>query len=200
MPGMGKFLCYTIVMIASLKGKIIAEKDKYVVVDVGGIGYKVYTLTENLLTLNRDKEIFFYIYTNVREDAFDLYGFLEEKEMEFFELLLSISGIGPKSALGILSIATIDTLKKAISQNDLAYLTKISGIGRKTAERIVIELRDKVGKMADDTNLSHEMDALEALKSLGYSQIQAREALKQIQDIKDTNSKVREALKILGKK
>lgn len=187
-------------MIASLKGKIIAEKDRYVVLDVLGVGYKVYTLTENLLPINKEKEIFFYIYSHIREDAFDLYGFLEEKEMEFFELLLSISGIGPKSALNILSVASIETLKKAISQNDLPYLTKISGIGRKTAERMVIELRDKVGKMADDSSLSYELDALEALKSLGYNQAVARDVLKQVEGAKDTNTKVREALKILGKK
>lgn len=187
-------------MIASLRGKIIAEKDKYVIVDVGGIGYKVYTLLENLIPLAKEKEVFFYVYTHIREDAFDLYGFLEEKEMEFFELLLSISGIGPKSALGILSIASIETLKKAISQNDIAYLTKISGIGRKTAERIVIELRDKVGKMADDNSLSEEVDTLEALKSLGYTQKDALEALKEVSDIKDTNQKIRGALKVLGKK
>ncbi len=187
-------------MIASLRGKITAEKDKYVVLETNGVGYKVYTLLENLLPIKKGEEVFFYIYTHIREDAFDLYGFLEEKEMNFFEMLLSISGIGPKSALGILSVASIETLKKAISQNDIAYLTKISGIGRKTAERIVIELRDKVGKMANDNSLSEEIDTLEALKTLGYTQKDALEALKEVADIKDTNQKIRGALKILGKK
>lgn len=187
-------------MIASLRGKITLEKEKYVVVETGGVGYKVYTLLEQLLPVNKEKEVFFYIYTHIREDAFDLYGFLEEKEMEFFELLLSISGIGPRSALGILGVASIDTLKKAVAQNDLAYLTKISGIGRKTAERIVIELRDKVGKIASDSSLAEEVDALEALKALGYSHAVAREALKEVSGAKDTNAKIKEALKILGKK
>lgn len=187
-------------MIASLRGKITAEKDKYVVLEANGVGYKVYTLIENLLPLQKGAEVFFYIYTHIREDAFDLYGFLEEKEMNFFEMLLSISGIGPKSALGILSVASIETLKKAISQNDIVYLTKISGIGRKTAERIVIELRDKVGKMTNDNSLSEEMDTLEALKTLGYTQKDALEALKEVADIKDTNQKIRGALKVLGKK
>jgi Holliday junction DNA helicase RuvA len=119
-------------------------------------------------------------------------------------MLLSVSGIGPKSALAILGITSIETLRKAIGTGDTSYLTKISGIGRKTAEKIVIELRDKLAdKIKDEkgeNSLQEEMDALEALKSLGYSQNQAREALKKVSADLDTNSKIREALKILGNK
>jgi Holliday junction DNA helicase RuvA len=135
----------------------------------------------------------------VREDAFDLYGFLEPTELEFFEMLISVSGIGPKGALAILGIASIETLRKAIGTGDTSYLTKISGIGRKTAEKIVIELRDKMGEEKGGTSLQGELDALEALKSLGYSQNEARDALKKVSPDTDTNTKIREALKILGK-
>jgi Holliday junction DNA helicase RuvA len=129
-----------------------------------------------------------------------LYGFLDRQELEFFEMLINVSGIGPKGALSILSVASIETLKKAIGTGDTIYLTKISGIGKKTAEKIVIELRDKIEVDKTGTSLQGELDALEALKSLGYSQNEAREALKKISPLTDTNTKIREALKILGGK
>ncbi len=115
-------------------------------------------------------------------------------------MLINVSGIGPRSALAILGIASIETLKKAIGTSDTSYLTKISGIGKKTAERIVIELRDKVGEEKGGSSLQGELDALEALKSLGYSQNDAREALKKVSTETDINKKIREALKILGGK
>ncbi|MCE9548799.1 Holliday junction branch migration protein RuvA, partial [Candidatus Nomurabacteria bacterium] len=132
--------------------------------------------------------------------AFDLYGFLDRQELEFFEMLINVSGIGPKGALSILGVASIETLKKAINTNDTSYLTKISGIGKKTAEKIIIELRDKVGKDTEGNSLQGELDALEALKSLGYSQNEAREALKKVSTEENTNTRIREALKILGGK
>ena len=194
-------------MIGSIKGKIILKTDKYVIVETNGVGYKVAVSPDTLSKLasrqsseQKDTEVSFWIHTHVREDAFDLYGFLEHKELEFFEMLIGVSGIGPKSALIILSIASVETLKKAIGTGDTSYLTKISGIGRKTAEKIVLELRDKMGKEESDETLQDEIDALEALKSLGYSQNQAREALKKVSRDKDINSKIREALKILGGK
>ncbi len=187
-------------MIGSIKGKIILKTDKFVIVEINNIGYKIALSPDTLSRLKNETEVFFYIHTHIREDAFDLYGFLEHKELEFFEMLLGVSGIGPKSALVILSIASIETLKKAIGTGDTSYLTKISGIGRKTAEKIVIELRDKMGREESDGSLENEMDALEALKSLGYSQNQAREALKKVSPEKDINGKIREALKILGNK
>jgi Holliday junction DNA helicase RuvA len=152
-----------------------------------------------LSRLKKDADVFVYIHTHIREDVLDLYGFLEYEELEFFELLLNVSGIGPKGAITILSVATIDTLKRAIQTSDLAYLTKISGIGKKTAEKMLIELRDKIGKETSVGNLKHELDALEALKALGYSQNEARDALKDLSPELDTNQKIKEALKRLGK-
>ncbi len=192
-------------MIGSIRGKITLSTDKYVIVETGGVGYKISISPDTrakIETLQNKKgeEVLFWVYTHIREDIFDLYGFLERSEQDFFEMLISVSGIGPKGALSILGVASIDTLKTAIHTSDTAYLTKISGIGRKTAEKIVIELRDKLGKETEGTSLREEMDALEALKSLGYSQNEARDALKEVSASLSTNAKIKEALKILGNK
>lgn len=188
-------------MIGSIKGKIILKTDKFLVVETGGVGYKVNVSPDTLAKLKKiGEEVLFWTHTHVREDILDLYGFLDRQELEFFEMLINVSGIGPKGALSILGIASIETLKKAIATSDTAYLTKISGIGRKTAEKIVIELRDKVGEEKEGASLQGELDALEALKSLGYSQNEARDALKKVNSELDTNKKIREALKILGGK
>ena len=177
------------------------KTEKFLIVETGGVGYKISVSPDTLSKAKKTgDEIFLFIHTHVREDAFDLFGFLDIQELEFFEMLINISGIGPRSALTILSIASIETLRKAIGSNDITYLTKISGIGRKTAEKIIIELRDKVGKENKDGSLKEELDALLALKSLGYSQNEAREALKTVSSNSDTNTKIREALKILGGK
>jgi Holliday junction DNA helicase RuvA len=189
-------------MIGSIKGKVILKNDKFVIVETSGVGYKISISPDTLMRIDKLNEVFLFIHTHVREDSFDLYGFLDYEELEFFEMLLNVSGIGPKGALGILGIASIDTLQRAIGTGDTSYLTKISGIGKKTAEKIVIELRDKISSKIKDKlgqgSLQGEMDALEALKSLGYSQNDAREALKSCSPDADINTKIREALKILG--
>ncbi|MFA7192269.1 MAG: Holliday junction branch migration protein RuvA [Candidatus Paceibacterota bacterium] len=192
-------------MIAHLTGTILYTTDKYTIIDVNGVGYKVFLSTTNIASCNAGENKKFWIYTAVRETTLDLYGFESINEMNFFELLLDVSGIGPKGALGILSIASIDSLQRAIATGDTGYLTKVSGIGRKTAEKIVIELRDKLKAHAgvDGTSggLREESDMIEALKSLGYSQNEARDALKQIpSSITDMNGKIKEALKILNNK
>lgn len=190
-------------MIGSIKGKIVLKTDKFLIVETSGVGYKIAISPDTLSkTTKTSEEIFLFIHTHVREDSLDLYGFLDYEELEFFEMLLNVSGIGPRGALAILGITSIETLSKAIGTGDTSYLTKISGIGKKTAEKIVIELRDKMenkikGEMGENS-LQGEMDALEALKSLGYSQNEAREALKKVSSDADINTKIREALKILG--
>lgn len=177
------------------------ETDKFLIVETAEIGYKI-NVSANVLSKTKKvgDEISLWIHTHVREDALDLYGFLDREELEFFEMLINVSGIGPKGALSILGIASIETLKKAIGTEDISYLTKISGIGKKTAEKIVIELRDKMSEEKGENYLQGELDALEALKSLGYSQNEAREALKKVTGETNTNIKIREALKILGGK
>ena len=188
-------------MIGSLKGKIVLKTDKSLIIETGGVGYKVSVSPDVLSKTSKiGDEVFLFIHTHVREDALDLYGFLNLEDLNFFEMLLNVSGIGPRSALAILGVATIETLRRAIGTGDTSYLTKISGIGRKTAEKIVIELRDKIGEEKSGTSLQGELDALEALKSLGYSQNEARDALKKVPADTNTNGKIREALKILGGK
>ncbi len=192
-------------MIARLEGTISYNTDKYVIIDVSGVGYKVFLSTDAMMSINIGDKHAFWIYTAVRENSIDLYGFPQIEELSFFELLLDVSGIGPKGALGILSMASVDTLARAIATGDTGYLTKVSGIGKKTAEKIVIELRDKMkSRMGADTSnstLREESDIIEALKSLGYSQNEARDALKNVpEEIESTNAKIKEALKILGNK
>jgi Holliday junction DNA helicase RuvA len=188
-------------MIGSIKGKIILKKEKFLIVETGGVGYKI-SISPDVLSKTKklEEEIFLFIHTHVREDCLDLYGFLSLEELEFFEMLISVSGIGPKGALQILGIASIETLRKAIGTGDTSYLTKISGIGKKTAEKIVIELRDKMGEVEKGSSMQEELDAMEALKSLGYMQNEIREVLKKVSPDLNTNEKIREALKILGGK
>lgn len=186
-------------MIGSIKGKIILKTEKFIIVETSGVGYKISVSPDVLFKAKKiGDEISLWVHTHVREDALDLYGFLERPELEFFEMLLNVSGIGPRSALAILGIASIETLKKAIGTSDTSYLTKISGIGKKTAERIVIELRDKMGEVKGGCSLQGELDALEALKSLGYGQSEAREALKKVPPDLSTSERIRHGLKILG--
>ena len=130
-------------MISKLDGKIVYVSEKFLVINVVGVGYKVSSTSDILTTAKIDNDISLWIYTAVRENAIELYGFRNMDELSFFELLLDVSGIGPRSALGILGIAPIETLRRAIATGDTTYLNKVSGIGKKTAEKIIVELRDK---------------------------------------------------------
>ncbi|MHB1316725.1 MAG: Holliday junction branch migration protein RuvA [Minisyncoccota bacterium] len=181
-------------MIGYIKGKIMWQDLKSVVVDVGGVGYKIYT---TLGGLDVQKEVEFFTYLAVRETALDLYGFIKKEELDFFELLLTVSGIGPKSALAILSVASLDTLSHAINTNDASHLTKVSGIGKKNAEKIVLELKGKAPQVSSTHMINSDNDdAIEALKSLGYSERDSREALKKAEG-STTQEKIRSALKNL---
>jgi Holliday junction DNA helicase RuvA len=193
-------------MISHLKGTVIFSGDKFVILDVAGVGYKIGVTPDALRKSisEKGKEISLWIHLAVREDSMSMYGFLERQELELFEMLIGISGVGPKSAIGVLSVASVDALKSAIASGDTSYLTKVSGIGKKNAEKIVLELRDKLGgpdgSGGTETGRKEEVDAIEALKSLGYSQREAREALKDVADsVKGTSARVKAALKNLGK-
>lgn len=192
-------------MIAKLEGIIVHIAEKFFIIDVSGVGYKLHATVETLSSSLLGDHASFWVYTAVRENSIDLYGFKNINELSFFELLLDVSGIGPRSALSILAIAPIDTLKRAIATGDTGYLNKVSGIGKKTAEKIIIELRDKLQDYKNDNDtpqtLRDESDILEALKSLGYSQNEARDALKQVPPTTlGTNARIKEALQILGKR
>jgi len=195
-------------MISFLQGTIKNKSQGFIILLVNGVGYKIF-LNSALMTeavLGAEKE--YYIHQHVREDDVSLYGFSTMAELEFFELLLTISGVGPKSALGVLTIANVEDVKESILRGDPELLTKVSGIGRKTAERVVLELRGKIGKLESGTGdlesgrstMSASGDEIDALMSLGYSMQQARDALKNIDPaIKDSSERVREALRNIGK-
>lgn len=191
-------------MIYSLKGKISDIGNRYLVVENNGIGYKVGITDDTIHNISIGQNIELFTHLAVREDALDLYGFTNKKDRNLFELLISISGIGPKTALNILSLIMSEMLIKAIRNGSTSQLVKISGIGRKTAEKILIELKDKLGGVHIDeeseSNVNSDIDTIEALKALGYSAEEAREALRDIdKEITDTGKKVKAALKILSK-
>lgn len=186
-------------MISKLKGVVEYKDAKFIILMVGGVGYKVFLASDLLEKIGESANISLWTYLAVREDSLTLYGFEEKEGLDFFEQLISISGIGPKTALGVINAATIPTLKKAISSEDISHLVKVSGIGKKIAEKIILELKGKFSRDSAEINLKDEIDTLEALKSLGYSQNQAREALKQVdKSVTSASERVKQALKILG--
>lgn len=191
-------------MIHKITGKLIEKDLGYAVVETGGIGYKIFVTTETLNKIgnNPAKDVSLWIKMSIKEDAWDLYGFMDKEEMGLFELLISISGIGPKTGIAVLNASSIENLKTAIASGDTSYLTKISGIGRKIAEKIIFELREKVGGNKEaEKAMQGDSDVLEALESLGYNEREAREAVKKLpKDISGTSKRVKEALKILGTK
>lgn len=187
-------------MIAQISGMVVERGSRFALIDVQGIGYKIWATDETLRQLKIGNEAKLRTHHAVREDSEDLFGFLTQDDLTLFNLLLGVPGIGPKTALNILNVATPETLRRSITSGETAYLTKISGIGRKTAEKIVLELKEKLGKEEDATGLKEEVDALEALKSLGYSHSEAREALRQVEKkTTGTSDRIKAALKLLGK-
>jgi holliday junction DNA helicase RuvA len=190
-------------MVARIKGTIEFLRDSYAVVDVNGVGYKVFVTAHTFGKIAGQQNVEFYTHTYVREDTLALYGFLEIDELEMFELLISISGIGPKAAMGILAIANPKTVRTAVLNDDPSILTRVSGVGKKIAQRVILELKNKIADMPmhERTQVSADSDALEALVAMGYSISQARETLKLVPaDVKDVGQRVKLALKSLGKK
>lgn len=187
-------------VIAQLKGKVARVEEHYLVLDVSGVGYKVFTTLATLHVLPPGKDVTLSMYTAVREDALDLYGFETNDERRMFELLLTVSGIGPKSALSVLSLASTGTLVSAIGSGKAAYLTSISGIGKKTAEKIVLELKDKVKDLGIAGSVNEGDEAtIEALRTMGYSLAEAREALARVpEEISGEGARLKSALKSLG--
>lgn len=188
-------------MIQHLTGTVLDISENTAVLDVQGVGYKISATGQTLQTLKTGSPASLWTHLAVRETALDLYGFPSRSELAFFELLITISGIGPKTALGILNVASVDTLRNAVFTENTAHLIKVSGIGKKNAEKIVLELRGKLeGSASEDGSGQHDdSDALEALTSLGYTSKEAREALKDIpQEISGTGERVKQALKILS--
>ena len=199
-------------MIGFLRGQVAALKADYCLLDVNGVGYRVFVAgsTRNKLRLKEEAQLFTYM--NVYQDGITLYGFASEEEYDLFQLLIGVSGIGPKVALGILSAITVESLCKAIQNKQATVLTKLPGIGKKSAERLILELKDKVAfAAADDVEEILTLDlegptgddmmseAQAALVALGYSQAEIAPVLKKATKCKTTEEVIKLALKQLNK-
>lgn len=192
-------------MISFLRGQIVNKSLNYAIIEVAGLGYQIYGTENFLAELKIGSSVEVYTHHQIREDASDLYAFKALADLELFELLLTVSGVGPKSALGVLAIASADDIKEAIIRGDANLLTKVSGIGKKTAERLVLELKTKVirsGGAAMTINSSSlaGSDEVDALISLGYSFSEARVALNSVDPIiTESGERIRAALKKMAK-
>lgn len=199
-------------MIATLNGKLIIKELNYVVVECGGVGLKCFVTQNTHATIgNIGDNVFLYTYLSVREDALDLYGFSDNSELEVFKLITSVSGVGSKIGLAILSEFTPDKIMLYIASGDAKSLTAASGVGIKLAQRIALELKDKVGSISSGdmtidvkavgvaTAHSATREAIEALVSLGYTQSEASLAVGRLDPSLDTNELIKQALKSLAR-
>ncbi len=189
-------------MIARLRGVVIEKNTDAVIIEAGGVGYEVMVPTADYGGLKMGEESSLYIHEHIREDAHNLYGFADLPSRRFFEQLISISGIGPKVAMNILSAAALPQLQSAIAGGDPDILRGVAGVGKKTAERIVVELKTKmeaIGLSAGGSPVNSNDAAYQALVGLGYSAVQASEALRAVPaDIKGEQARVKAALKQLS--
>ena len=183
-------------MISSLRGNVVARMLDGVVLDVNGVGYRVQTTLRALRKAQAKGEVTLDTYLHVREDALQLYGFADPSERELFEHFLSVSGVGPKVALAILSGSTPADLRRAIVLEDTTRFIAIPGIGKKTAERVVLELKEKIGPIDSLPGApEHELVARDALVELGYSVVEAERALASTDPQAEPEERVRQALR-----
>lgn len=200
-------------MIGSLKGTVAQLEAEYCIVDTaGGVGYRVFMPSAHLAQLVLGKEVRIHVHTAVREDAILLYGFLSREYYDLFEILLTVSGVGPKMALGILSAIKPDAFYTAVSNKDIKMLVKLPGVGKKTAERMLLELKDKVSGSSENEDVVQEIaeaggsgavaEAIEALVSLGYSNSEIMPVLKEIPDCASLSGEaiLRQALKLFARR
>lgn len=192
-------------MIYSVSGKLALKGDNFVVVEAGGLGLKLAVGAGTIKALPAaGATVKVFSYLQVRENGMELYGFLSENELEYFEMLISVSGVGPKSALAILDVAKLNELSAAIKEGRPDLLTRASGIGRKTAERIIIELRTKVQSAKSGSvveKMETDSDLVEALSNLGYRHEEARIAVAKVDaKVQGIEARLKAALAILTKK
>ncbi len=188
-------------MIAKLSGEIVDVRDGYIVLDVNGVGYLL-AVTDSLL-YTEGTPLSLYTHLAVRENALDLYGFKTQDEFALFEELIKLPKIGPKTGLQILSQADVKSIQKAVAMEDPSYLSKISGIGKKSAEKIVLGLKDvlDVDDLEDTSpeSASNDADVIETLITLGYSQKDALEAVQKIpKEVETTEERVKHSLKYVS--
>lgn len=192
-------------MIGTLKGVIEYREDPFLIVDVNGVGYRVLVPTSVLSKLNGIGEsIKLYTHTHVREDLLELYGFTDPSDLKMFSLLISVSGVGCRTALGIFSVGSRNDIVQAISSADVSFFTSVPRLGKKNGQKIIIELKSKVGAQGDidlsSDGGADQTELLHALQAFGYSMREAQEAIKGLNGKGETlEEKVRLALKYLGK-
>jgi len=190
-------------MIATLTGEITEKRNDQVVLDCSGVGYGLYVTFEDFGALELDSKVKLYIYEHIRENAHDLFGFRQSETKALFELLLSVNGVGPKMALAILSIANSSQVKQAIASGDTKFISQATGVGKRVAERVVVDLKDKVGLVVSDDATGFlavpsgnpNDEALQGLVALGYSVQDAAEALKRVGEDLSTEERIKQALK-----
>lgn len=189
-------------MIAHVEGKVVEKFAGSVIVDVHGVGYEVQVSLGDFEATQLDVEKKFYTFHHIREQSEDLFGFSSLAAKKLFELLITVQGIGPKAALAILSLGTAEQVRNAVANGDVTYITKASGVGKKSAERVVVDLSDKVGLpthyttgVAIQTALDTNDEALEALIALGYTLADATKALETVDPTLPTNQRVTQALR-----
>jgi Holliday junction DNA helicase RuvA len=192
-------------MIATLQGRIVAKGDNYVIIDVGGVGFKVHVPSSVLQRLGATgQEASLFTHMHVRENEISLYGCNTPDELALFQLLLAVSGIGPKVALSIVSIMSTEDLRDAIARGDALMLTRIPGVGKKTAERVMLDLKDKLGvglEFVAHPALTHaDAEVIAALTSLGYSIAEAQAALRSLpQEDLPLEERIRLSLQYFGR-
>ena len=191
-------------MIALLSGIVDSRIGPHLIVDVNGVGYRVYVSHDVLSKSTLGEKVKLYTHTHVREDIFELYGFSSVEDLRLFEYLISVSGVGPKTAIGVFSVGGRPDIIKAILNGDVSFFTSVPRLGKKNTQKLIIELKSKLGSTEDfDVNSESDKDANEvivALKSFGYSANEAYTALRSVKaDGLSTSEKVRAALKQLGK-
>ena len=190
-------------MIAYLEGKIISTNLDYVVLDVGGVGYGIFVSDDDRSKLKVSASQKLYIYEHIREQSHDLFGFISQDDKNFFEKLIEVNGVGPKMALNMLSIGSIKELRLAIASGDVKFIQIAPGVGKKLAERVVIELKDKVGlvskvsasDMLDGDYVSSKDEAFSGLVALGFSDQDAKNALAKVDKSLSTEQRIKEALR-----
>jgi len=188
-------------MIAYIKGKILAKKGDFLIVEQQGIGYKIFVSQKTQAKLKKGQEKEFFTHFCVRNERPELYGFLRMDELEIFELIEKISGIGPKGALLIASLGAIDELKKAVKNQDFKYFSKIKGIGTKKVQKIVLELGGSLRELTKDEPIEKDDEALKGLRALGFSVAEARKALEKVpKEITEPEKRIQKALQMFGKK
>jgi len=186
-------------MISYLDGQIVLKEEKFIVLNVGGIGYKVFLSQKALNKITRgSKNLKVFCYLNITRNAMDLYGFLSFEELKFFNFLNDIPSIGPKAALEVAAIGSVEKVKTAIDQEDDKIIKQIYSIGKKKAQRIILEISRQIKKTHTTKTVAKD-EAFEALFNLGYSQAQIKKVLAKIPAEKSVEEKIKEALKILSK-